>query len=61
MYVPWVFNVKKSYILPTEYLYVLYVFQGKNNDVFRIQNKLIAFYNWGEKCLLYGTDWVFNP
>jgi len=23
------FNVKKSYILPTEYLYVLYVFQKK--------------------------------
>jgi len=31
------FNVKKSYILPTEYLYVLYVFQKKNNEVFPIQ------------------------
>jgi len=25
-----------------------------------MQNKLIGFYNRDEKCLLRGTNWVFN-
>ena len=29
MYVPWFLTLKKSYILPTEYLYASYVFQKK--------------------------------
>ena len=24
------------------------------------QHKLIGFYNWDEKCLLRGTNWVFK-
>jgi hypothetical protein len=37
MYVPWVLTLKKSYILPTEYLYVLYVFRKKKKfSLYRI-------------------------
>jgi hypothetical protein len=28
--------------------------------LFRLQHKLIGFFNRGEKCLLRGTNWVFK-
>jgi hypothetical protein len=31
-----------------------------NSDFCHLQHKLIGFYNRDEKCLLRGTDWVFN-
>jgi hypothetical protein len=40
------FNFQQLYALPTLYLCV--------------QRKLIGFYNRDEKCLLGGTNWVFN-
>jgi len=48
------FNIQQLYAQPTLYLCVLYLSENK-------QHKLIGFYNWDEKCLLCGTDWVFNP
>ena len=31
-----------------------------NSDLCHLQHKLIGFYNWDEKCLQRGTDWVFK-
>jgi hypothetical protein len=54
-------NVTKFYSLPTEYLCMYFVcISENNNEIFPIQHYLIGFYNWGEKCLLRGTDWVLK-
>ena len=31
-----------------------------NKDLRHLQHKLIGFYNWDEKCLQRGMDWVFK-
>ena len=52
------FNIQQLYALPTLYLCVLYLSENKQRLV--SQHKLIGFYNRDEKCLLRGTDWVFQ-
>ena len=52
------YNNQQMYILPTLYLYVLYL--RTNSDLCHLQHKLIGFYNQVEKWLLRGTNWVFN-
>ena len=36
------------------------VYLRTNSDLCHLQHKLIGFYNWDEKCLQRGTDWVFK-
>jgi hypothetical protein len=50
------FNIQQLYALPTLYLCVLYLSENKQ----RLVHKLIGLYNWDEKCLQRGTDWVFK-
>ena len=45
------FNIQQLYVLPTLYLCVLYLSENKQR---------LGFYNRDEKCLLRGTNWVFN-
>ena len=52
------FNIQQLYVLPTLYLCVLY--SSENSDLCHLQHKLIGFYNRDEKCLLRGTNWVFE-
>jgi hypothetical protein len=51
------FNIQQLYILPTLYLCI---YLRTNSDLCHLQHKLIGFYNRDEKCLLRGTNWVFN-
>ena len=53
------FDIQQLYVLPTLYLCVLYLSENKQRLV-PLQHKLIVFYNRHEKCLLRGTNWVFN-
>ena len=53
------FNIQQLYVLPTLYL-CLCIYLRTNSDLCRLQHKLIGFYNRVEKCLLRGTNWVFN-
>ena len=53
------FNIQQLYVLPTQYLRVLYLSENKQRLV-NLQHKLIGFYNRDEKCLLRGTNWVFK-
>jgi hypothetical protein len=46
-------------ILPTRCIYVFCMDIRTNSDLCHLQHKLIGFYNWDEKCLQRGTDWVF--
>ena len=52
------FNIQQLYVLPTLYLFVLYL--RINGDLCHLQDKLGGFYNRDEKCLQRGTDWVFK-
>ena len=54
------FNIQQLYALPTLYLCVLYLSEGKNSGLCHLQHKLIGFYNRDEKCLQRGTDCVFK-
>ena len=54
------FNIQQLYVLPTLYLYFVFIWE-QNSDLCHLQHKLTGFYNRDEKCLLHGTDWVFNP
>ena len=36
------------------------IYLRTKNDLYRLQHKLIGFYNRVEKCLQRGTDWVFK-
>jgi len=45
--------------VPTDYLFVLYVSREKV-EVLPIQHSTTCFYNWADKCLLRGTNWVFK-
>ena len=39
------------------YVFCIYL---RTNDLCHLQHKLIGFYNRDVKCLLHGTNWVFN-
>ena len=54
------FNIQQPYVLPTHCIYVFCIYLIINSDLCHLQHKLIGFYNWDEKCLLRGTNWVFN-
>ena len=41
-------------------IYVFCIYLRTNSDLCHLQHKLIGFYNRDEKCLLRGTNWVFN-
>jgi hypothetical protein len=53
------FNIQQLYALPTLHLYVLCLSENKRRFV-PLTYKLIGCYNRDEKCLLCGTDCVFN-
>ena len=53
------FNTQQLYALPTLYLCVLYLSENKQRLV-QLNHKLTGFYNWIEKCLLHGTNWVIK-
>jgi len=40
--------------------YVFRIYLRANSELCHLQHKLIGFYNRDEKCLLRGTDWVFE-
>ena len=52
------FNIQQLYVLATLYVFCIYL--RTNSDLYHLQHKLIGFYNWDEKCLLRGTNWVFK-
>ena len=52
------FNIQQLYVLATLYVFCIYL--RTNSDLYHLQHKLIGFYNWDEKCLLRGTDWLFK-
>ena len=52
------FNIQQLYALLTLYVFCIYL--RTNSDLCHLQHKLIGFYNRDEKCLLRGTNWVFN-
>ena len=39
---------------------VFCIYLRTNSELCYLQHKLIGFYNRDEKCLLRGTNWVFN-
>jgi len=41
-------------------IYAFCIYLRTNSDLCHLQHKLIGFYNWDEKCLQRGTDWVFK-
>ena len=41
-------------------IYVFCIYLRTNSDLCHLQRKRIGFYNRGGKCLLRGTNWVFN-
>ena len=51
------FNIQQLYVPHTLYLCVLYLSENKQRLV---PLKVIGFYNRDEKCLLRGTNWVFQ-
>jgi len=53
------FNIQQLYAMSTFYLCVLYLSQNKQRLVPH-KYKLIGFYNWDEKCLQRGTNWIFK-
>ena len=42
------------------YIYVFCIYLRTNSDLCHLQHKLVGFYNWDEKCLQRGMDWVFK-
>jgi len=53
------FNIEELYILPTPYLCVLYSYHNNQRLLPHIPYT-DWFYNWDEKCLLRGTNWIFK-
>jgi hypothetical protein len=53
------FNIQEFYILP-HWICVFCIYLRTNSDLCHLHHKLIGFYNRGEKCLLWGTVWVFK-
>ena len=41
-------------------IYVFCIYLRTNSYLCHLQHKLIGLYNWVEKCLLRGTNWVFK-
>jgi len=41
-------------------VYVFCIYLRTDSDLCHLRHKLIGFYNQDERCLLCGTDWVFN-
>ena len=41
-------------------IFVFCICLRTNSDLCHLQHKLVGFYNWDEKCLQRGTDWVFK-
>ena len=41
-------------------IYVFCIYLRTNSDLCHLQHEMIGFYNREEKCLLRGTNWVFN-
>jgi len=70
----WKFNILKpiGYVMHQQVLtfnnctlypqriYVFCIYLKTNSDLCYLQHKPIGFYNWDEKCLQRGTDWVFK-
>jgi len=54
------FNIHKSYVLPTQRIYVFCVDLRTNSDYCTIQRWPTGFYNWDGVCLLRGTDWMLK-
>ena len=54
------FNIPELYALPTGCIYVFCIYLRAKSELCHLQHKLIGFYNWDEKCLQRGTDWVFK-
>ena len=56
------FNIKQLYALPTKCIYVFCIYLRTNSDLCHLQHKLngFFFYNWDEKCLQRGTNWVIK-
>ena len=52
------FNIQQLYVLRILYLCVLYL--SENRDLCCLQHKMFGFYNWDEKFLLRGTNWIFK-
>jgi hypothetical protein len=50
------FSIQQLYILPTLYVFCIYL--RTNGDFCHLQHKMIGFYNRVEKCLQRGTNWV---
>ena len=53
------FNIQQLYVLSTLY-YLFCIYLRTNSHLCHLYHKLIGFYNRDEKCLLRGTNWVFN-
>jgi len=53
------FNIQQFTLCP-HCIYVFYIYLRTNSDLYHLQHKLIGFYNWDEKCLQRGTDWIFK-
>jgi len=50
------FNVKKFYILPTQYFHMFSIDLRKKSDYSRMQHELTGLYNWQKGCLLRGAS-----
>ena len=53
------FNIQQLTLCP-HCIYVFCIYLRTNSDLCHLQHKLIGFYKRNEKCLLRGTNWVFN-
>ena len=54
------FSIQQLYALPTHCIYVFCIYLRTNSNLCHLHRKLIGFYNRDEKCLLCGTNWVFE-
>jgi hypothetical protein len=50
------FNIQELYILPTSYLFCIYL--RTNSYLCHLCIKQIGFYNWDDKCLLHGPGTI---
>jgi hypothetical protein len=50
----------KNFTFCPHCIYVFYIYLKTNGDFCPTQHKLIGFYDRDEKCLLRGTNWVFE-
>ena len=57
MHLQWTFN---NCTLCPHCIYMFCIYLRTHSDLCHLRHKLIGFYNRDEKCLLRGTNWVFN-